>query len=335
MAHRIKGAEPNRSRRYELGVIPDVKQLGTELQNKTLAELSVFDDSEIPIIDAGAVEEAPVRRALLAERRSLERTSSKEQTGTGTCRISRIQGLDGSNKIGGIHVKRNRPAEVSAKQGLIVRFDDGDGKAGGKTRDTADLPAIGEFLRTGQHVNGQTVIVAGYEIVGGIEGGKSAAQLRIDRIDLLAVAGSQVQRLAERIADEHLQTAAGVPPADLRGIVRGIADIDEIRVVPEGDSWAGGQVYHAVRAGTNGLIQRTGAAHHHSAGQRVHRVFGPGSTSRGGLLRYQLETERRVSRVRRERQEQMMSLSTYIANAQQIRRRYLALNGEFVVFRVR
>ena len=49
---------------YELGVIPDVKQLGTELQNETLVELSVLEDGEIPIVDAGSVEEAPVRGAF-------------------------------------------------------------------------------------------------------------------------------------------------------------------------------------------------------------------------------------------------------------------------------
>ena len=72
MAVRIKAAEPNRTRRYELGVIPDVKQLGTELQNETLVELSVLEDGEIPIVNAGSVKEAPVRSAFLAERRSLE-----------------------------------------------------------------------------------------------------------------------------------------------------------------------------------------------------------------------------------------------------------------------
>ena len=72
MAHRIKVAEPNRTRRYKLGVIPDVKQLGTELQNETLVELCVLEDGEIPIVDPGSVEEAPVRVAFLAERRSLE-----------------------------------------------------------------------------------------------------------------------------------------------------------------------------------------------------------------------------------------------------------------------
>ena len=68
MGRRIKVAEANRTRRYELGVIPDVKQLGTELQNETLVELSVFEDGEIPIVDAGSVEEAPVRGAFQAER---------------------------------------------------------------------------------------------------------------------------------------------------------------------------------------------------------------------------------------------------------------------------
>ena len=60
MAHRIKGAEPRRTRGYELGVIPDVIQLGTELQNVTLVELRVLEDREIPIVDTGSVEEAPV-----------------------------------------------------------------------------------------------------------------------------------------------------------------------------------------------------------------------------------------------------------------------------------
>ena len=72
MGHRIEVADPGRTRRYELGVIPDVKQLGTELQNEVLVELSVLEDGEIPIVDAGSVEEAPVRVAFLAERRSLE-----------------------------------------------------------------------------------------------------------------------------------------------------------------------------------------------------------------------------------------------------------------------
>ena len=45
-------------------MIPDVKQLGTELQNETLMELSVLEDGEIPIVDAGSMEEAPVRVAF-------------------------------------------------------------------------------------------------------------------------------------------------------------------------------------------------------------------------------------------------------------------------------
>jgi len=70
MGRRIKVAEPARC--YKLGVIPDVKQLCTELQNETLVEMSVLEDGEIPIVDAGSVEEAPARVAFLAERRSLE-----------------------------------------------------------------------------------------------------------------------------------------------------------------------------------------------------------------------------------------------------------------------
>ena len=76
MARRIKVADPVGC--YELGMIPDVKQLGTELQNETLVELGILEHSEIPIVDAGSMEEAPVRVAFLAERRSLEGTGVKE-----------------------------------------------------------------------------------------------------------------------------------------------------------------------------------------------------------------------------------------------------------------
>ena len=72
MARRIKAADPKLTRPNELGVIPDVIQLGTELQNETLVELSVLEDGEIPVVDAGSVEEAPVRGAFQAEGRSLE-----------------------------------------------------------------------------------------------------------------------------------------------------------------------------------------------------------------------------------------------------------------------
>ena len=79
--------------------------------------------------------------------------------------------MDWSHKVGGIHVKRNWPTKVSAKQGLIVRFDDGDGKAGGKMRNTTDRPAICQHLRSIQSVERQEIVVADDEIVGGIESG--------------------------------------------------------------------------------------------------------------------------------------------------------------------
>ena len=206
--------------------------------------------------------------------------------------------MDWSHKVGGIHGKRNWPAKVSAKQGLIVRFVHGDGKAGGKMRNTTNLPAICQHLRSIQFVERQAIVIADDEIVGGIESGQSAAQLRIDGVDLLAVTGSQVQGLTERISEERLQPAAGVPPVDLERVVCRVPDIDEVRVVPEGDRWPAGQRNNAVRARTNELIQRcAGAAHHRSAGQRKHVVFKAGSTTR------QFEAKRGASRIRRERQE--------------------------------
>ena len=145
-----------------------------------------------------------------------------------------------SHKVGGIHVKRNWPTKVSAKQGLIVRFDDGDGKAGGKMRNTTDRPAICQHLRSTQFVERQAIVIAEDEIVRGIESRKSAAQFRIDGIDLLAEAGREVDSLAERVAKERLQPAAGVPPVDLERVLCRVAGIDEVRVVPESDRWATG-----------------------------------------------------------------------------------------------
>lgn len=210
--------------------------------------------------------------------------------------------MDWSHKVGGIHVKRNWPAKVSAKQGLIVRFDDGDGKSGGKTRDPADFPTIRQLLRTAQLVKRQTVVIAEDEIVGGIEPRKSAAQFRIDGVDLLSEAGSEVDSLAERVAEERLQPAAGVPPVDLERVVRRVADIDEIGVVSEGKDIPRQRGRHNP-IGSDLIIERSRAAHQRTAGQREHVVFAPGSTSRAGILRYQLEAKRGASRICRARQE--------------------------------
>src|SRR5258708_39469044 len=99
-------------------------------------------------------------------------------------------------------------------------------------------------------------------MVGGIEPRKSPAYFGIDGIDLLAEAGSQVNRLAERIAEQRLQPAAGVPPVDLCGIARGIADSAEVGVISKGDDWRwpGGQRQHY---NANALVKRCAGAGHH------------------------------------------------------------------------
>jgi len=160
--------------------------------------------------------------------------------------------MDGSDKVGRIHGKRNWPAKVGAHQRLVIGLHQRDGKARGEPRDPADRPAVCQALWPSQHVKWQWVVIAEHKIVGRIEPRKSAAQFRIDGVNLLAEAGSQVNGLTESIAEKRLQPATGMPPIDLPGIVRGIADSAEIGVVSEGDSWPAGQRNHAV--GTNALV---------------------------------------------------------------------------------
>jgi len=78
MAHWIEVAQPNRTRRYELGVIEDIEQLSPELQDETLCELGVLQDGKIPIIYTRTMEEAPICVAFQAKRRTLEGTRIKK-----------------------------------------------------------------------------------------------------------------------------------------------------------------------------------------------------------------------------------------------------------------
>src|SRR6267378_1086612 len=139
MALWIEVAEPNRTRRYELGVIEDIEQLSPELQAETLSELGVLQDGKIPIVHTWPVEEPPVCVAFLTQRRALERTGIKKETRRSWARgFPRIQGMDGSDKVGGVHVKGNRPAKAGAQQRLVIGLHQCDGKARGKPRDPAD-----------------------------------------------------------------------------------------------------------------------------------------------------------------------------------------------------
>ena len=84
-----------------------------------------------------------------------------------------------------------------------------------------------------QFIDRQRVVVAGDEIVGAIESGKTTAEPVIDRIDLLAVARRIVKRLAEGVTNQRLKATAGVAIVDLRGVVRRRSRGDEIGIVAE------------------------------------------------------------------------------------------------------
>src|ERR1700680_2239959 len=114
---------------------------------------------------------------------------------------------------------------------MVIGFNYGYGQAGCKTGDSTNLPAVSQLFRSSHSVEWKRVTIAGYKIMGGVERGKAATQSCIDGVDLLAVPRGVVQRFAESVADESLQTPASVPPIDLRGVVSGVADAREVGIV--------------------------------------------------------------------------------------------------------
>src|SRR5271170_4275888 len=144
--------------------------------------------------------------------------------------MPRIDDLDRSEDVRSIYWLGNGPTTIRAEERLVVRFDQSHGKARGESRDSADSPTVRQAFRPGQFVHGQRVVVAGHEIVGAVESGKSTTEFRIDGIELLAVTRRIVEGLAERVADQSLKPAAGVPPIELRGVVRGNAGGNKVRV---------------------------------------------------------------------------------------------------------
>src|ERR1700730_466478 len=168
----------------------------------------VYSGCNIPVVDPGPVEESAIGGAFLSDRGRTESRGAKIESS----RFAGVRGVDRSYEIRCVHSKSNRPASLSPQQRKITVVNDRHRKAGGKTSNTADLPAIGEFLGAIQLVEGQVVAVADHEIMRAVERREAAAQTGIDRIVLLAIAGRDVQGFAEGIAEQRLQSSRRVPP---------------------------------------------------------------------------------------------------------------------------
>src|SRR5580704_5504887 len=102
--------------------------------------------------------------------------------------FSRVCNIQRPDYIGSVYRENNWTTERSPQQGLIASFDQRNGKASRKFRDSADGPSIGERFWPSQFVERQGIVVACHEIVSAIKSGQTAAQPVVVRIDLFAVA---------------------------------------------------------------------------------------------------------------------------------------------------
>ncbi len=95
-------------------MIEDIEKLSAELQVEALVELCILQDGEIPIVHSGAMKEPPVCVPSLPKSGPLKRTGIEKETRSRARRVSRIQDMHGSDKVGSVHAKGNRPTKVGA-----------------------------------------------------------------------------------------------------------------------------------------------------------------------------------------------------------------------------
>src|SRR5262249_51541604 len=158
--------------------------------------------SEVPVVDSGAMEEPPIGGTFLTQSGRTKGTGIEEEASAGTLFLAHIEFVDGREEVGRIHGKGNGATEAGAQERLVVVFNHGDGKAGGKAGDAADLPAIGEALGAAEFVDRQIVGIAEDKVMRGIERRERPTEARVDRIDLFAVAGRIVNGLTEGVAKQ-------------------------------------------------------------------------------------------------------------------------------------
>ena len=168
----------------ELRVIEDVIKLRAELQVQTFGQQSILEQREIKVIDSRPVKETTIGGSFHSQRSGCK-CGGTEILSAGFARIGNIQRSD---EVRSIDRESDWSAKRCSEQRVVIRFHYGYGQAGRKTGDSANLPSASQLFRSSKSVERKRVTIAGYEIMGGVESGKSATQSRIHRIDLFAVA---------------------------------------------------------------------------------------------------------------------------------------------------
>src|SRR5580700_3461465 len=206
------------ARRQKLRMIENVKELRPELQAHAFRNRGVLQQRHVPVVEPRPVEPPPRRVALLAQRRIRESRRTKELVARR--RLPRIGLLERSRNVWSIDAERNRSAKRSPQQRLIIPFYQRDRQASREPRYSANGPSIRKPLRPSQQIEGQQVRIANDKIIRRVKRRKSATQPRIDGIELLAVSGRVVQRLAIGVAKQCLQTPAGMAVIELQRVIR-------------------------------------------------------------------------------------------------------------------
>ena len=149
----------------ELSVIEQVKELAAELEIKTFADPRVLNQRKVPIVYARPVEESPPSVPFKTYGRRRE-CRGIEILASG---ISRVLNNYGAHLIGGVNGKNNGTTECGPQQGMVVRFNQRNGKARRESCDPTDRPSVRQRRWSPQFVDRQTIVEAGDEIVSGVE----------------------------------------------------------------------------------------------------------------------------------------------------------------------
>ena len=151
-------------------MIEDVIKLQAKLQVHTFGQESILEQREIKVIDSRAVKETTIGGSFHSQRTGCKCGGAEILSG-GFAGIGNIQRSD---EVWSIDRESDRSAKRGSEQRVVIRFHYGYGQAGRKTGDATNLPSASQLFRSSQSVERKRVTIADYEIMGGVEGGKSA-----------------------------------------------------------------------------------------------------------------------------------------------------------------
>ena len=144
----------NSTRRQELSMIKEIKELTSELQIKSLGDWVVsFSQSKVPVVDSRPVEKSSTRITPFKshsggrERRRIEILASI--WGFADSPIT-----SGAPPWSGVSTRKNdRTAKAGAQQRVIVRFNQRHRKSRREPRDSANAPSVRQLLRSRQFID--------------------------------------------------------------------------------------------------------------------------------------------------------------------------------------